>query len=125
MLPSISILEIDGRKALHVSTTTNTAASWRSTVLLTQGKYRFEALAKVAGVESLSNTNKGAGAGIRHSGIRKARDNKLEGSSGWEPLSYEFPVQHPEDEVQLLCELRASKGEAWFDLDSLRLIKLE
>jgi len=47
--------EVDGRKTLHILTTTNIASSWRSTVLLGQGKYRFEALAKVAGVESLSN----------------------------------------------------------------------
>jgi spore coat protein H len=118
-------VEIEGRKALHISTTTNTAASWRSTVLLTRGQYRFEALAKVAGVESLSNTNKGAGAGIRHSGIRKPRANKVEGDSGWVPLTYEFPVPHEEDEIQLLCELRAAKGEVWFDLGSLRLVKLE
>jgi hypothetical protein len=118
-------VEIEGRNALHISTTTNTAASWRSTVLLTRGQYRFEALAKVAGVESLSNTNKGAGAGIRHSGIRKPRANKVEGDSGWVPLTYEFPVAHEEDEIQLLCELRAAKGEVWFDLGSLRLVKLE
>jgi len=116
---------VDGRKTLHILTTTNTAASWRSSVLLNQGRYRFEALAKVAGVESLSNTNKGAGAGIRHSGIHKARTNKLEGNSSWEPLRYEFQVPHDEEEIQLLCELRARKGEVWFDLDSLRLIKLE
>jgi hypothetical protein len=118
-------VEIDGRKALRIFTTTNTAASWRSTVLLTRGKYRFEALARVASVESQSNTNKGAGAGIRQSRTRIARTNQLDGDSSWVPLTYEFPVQNEEDEVQLLCELRARKGEVWFDLDSLRLVKLE
>ena len=117
--------EVDGRKTLHILTTTNTAASWRSTVLLSQGKYRFEALAKVAGVESLSNTNKGAGAGIRHSKPRLPRSNKLEGDSSWQPLTYDFQVPFEEDEIQLLCELRAAKGEVWFDLDSLRLVKLK
>jgi spore coat protein H len=118
-------VQFDGRTALHISTTTNTAASWRSTVLLTRGKYRFEALARVASVESMSNTNKGAGAGIRHSGVRKPRTNQLDGTSSWMPLAHEFSVVHDEDEVQLLCELRAKKGEVWFDLDSLRLVKLE
>lgn len=118
-------VEVDGRRTLHILTITNTAASWRSTVLLSQGKYRFEALARVAGVVSLLNTNKGAGAGIRHSGIRKPRTNKLEGDSSWQALNYEFQVPHEEEEVQLLCELRASKGEVWFDLNSLRLVKLE
>lgn len=117
----------DGRQALHILTTnrmTNTSASWRASVLLTQGNYRFEALAKVAGVVSLMNTNKGGGAGIRHSGIRKPRTNQLEGDSSWMPLQYEFQVPYEEDEVQLLCELRASHGEVWFDLNSLRLVKV-
>lgn len=120
-------VKIDGRQALHILTTnrtTNTSASWRASVLLTQGKYRFEALAKVAGVVSLMNTNKGGGAGIRHSGIRKPRTNQLEGDSSWVPLEYEFQVPFEEDEVQLLCELRASKGEVWFDVDSFRLVKI-
>jgi len=117
--------EVDGRKTLHILTTTNIASSWRSTVLLGQGKYRFEALAKVAGVESLSNTIKGAGAGIRDSKPRQPRSNKLEGDSSWQPLTYEFQVPFEEDEIQLFCELRAAKGEVWFDLDSLRLVKLK
>jgi spore coat protein H len=120
-------VKIDGRQALHILTTnktTNTSASWRASVLLTQGNYRFEALAKVAGVVSLMNANKGGGAGIRHSGIRKPRTNQLDGDSSWVPLQYEFQVPYEEDEVQLLCELRASQGEAWFDLESLRLVKV-
>jgi hypothetical protein len=120
-------VKIDGRQALHILTTnktTNTSASWRASVLLTQGDYRFEALAKVAGVVSLMNTNKGGGAGIRHSGIRKPRTNQLEGDSSWVPLQYEFQVPYEEDEVQLLCELRASQGEVWFDLNSFRLVKI-
>ena len=104
---------------------TNTSASWRASVLLTKGHYRFEVLAKVSGVVSVLNTNKGGGAGIRQHGITKPRTNKLEGDSSWQPLAYEFQVAHEEDEIQLLCELRANKGEVWFDLDSLRLLKIE
>jgi hypothetical protein len=121
------LVKIDGRPALHILTTnkmTNTSASWRASVLLGEGNYRFEALAKVAGVVSLMNTNKGGGAGIRHSGIRKPRTNKLEGDSAWEKLNYEFELK-VEEEVQLLCELRATQGEVWFDLNSFRLLKLK
>jgi len=73
----------------------------------------------------LSNTIKGAGAGIRDSKPRQPRSNKLEGDSSWQPLTYEFQVPFEEDEIQLFCELRAAKGEVWFDLDSLRLVKLK
>ncbi len=120
-------VRIDGRQALHILTTnkmTNTSASWRATVLLGEGNYRFEALAKAAGVVSLMNTNKGGGAGIRHSGIRKPRTNHLEGDSNWETLNYEFEVKY-EEEVQLLCELRAKQGEVWFDLNSFRVVKVK
>jgi spore coat protein H len=118
-------VNFDGRPTLHIATTTNTAASWRTTVLLRQGTYRFEALARAANVVSQVNTNKGAGAGIRHSGIRTPRANKVEGTTAWSPLVYEFAVPTEEEDVTLLCELRASKGEAWFDLESLRLVKVK
>ena len=121
-------VQVDGRMALHIQTTnkmTNTSASWRADVLLAQGNYRLEVLAKVSGVVSLMNTNKGGGAGIRHSGIRKPRENKLEGNSSWEKLDYEFDVKAEEQEIQLLCELRATEGEVWFDEKSFRLVKVK
>ena len=120
-------VQIDGRQALHILTTnhmTNTSASWRASVLLGEGSYRFEALAKVSGVASMMNTNKGGGAGIRHSGITKPRKNSLEGDSGWQKLTYDFDLKY-EEEIQLLCELRATKGEVWFDEKSFRLEKVK
>jgi hypothetical protein len=120
-------VKMDGKDALHILTTnkmTNTSASWRASVLLPEGNYRLEALAKVAGVVSLINTNKGGGAGIRHSGIRKPRSNKLEGDSAWEKLTYEFDLK-VEEEIHLLGELRATQGEVWFDANSFRLMKLK
>jgi hypothetical protein len=121
-------VQIESRQALHILTTnkmTNTSASWRADILLPQGNYRFEALAKVSGVVSLMNTNKGGGAGIRYSGIRKPRENKLDRDSTWEKLDYEFDVKVEEQEIQLLCELRATAGEVWFDANSFRLVKVK
>lgn len=118
---------LDGRPTLHILTTnqtTNTAASWRANVLLTPGSYRFEALARAAGVVPVLNTNKGAGAGIRHSGSSTNRSNKLVGDTGWEKLEWNVPVKE-EREVELICELRATAGEVWFDLNSLKLVKVK
>jgi spore coat protein H len=117
----------DGRQTLHVLTTnktTNTAASWRANVLLHAGNYRFEAMAKAAGIVPVLNTNKGAGAGIRHSGISTNRLNKLIGDTGWEKLEYELRVKE-EREVELIAELRAMAGEVWFDADSFKLVKIQ
>lgn len=117
----------DGRQTLHVLTTnktTNTAASWRANVLLHAGNYRFEAMAKGAGIVSVLNTNKGEGAGIRHSGISTNRLNKLVGDTGWEKLEYDLRVKE-EREVELIAELRAKAGEVWFDADSFKLVKIQ
>lgn len=125
-------VEIDGRQALHVLTTnrmTNTMASWRAGVLLGEGIYRFEALARCAGVvpTPVTMTNdhkKGVGAGIRHSGTSKPRVNKLVGDMAWQKIEHSW-TNKAEAEVELLCELRATGGEVWFDLASLRLVKVD
>ena len=117
--------ESDGRRTLHIRTSSATFASWRSKLLLEGGRYRFEGFARAAGVVSTQNEKKGEGAGIRISGSEKPRSNKLSGDAPWQKLEYEFAVAAPSDEVDLVCELRASQGEAWFDPDSLRLVKLK
>jgi spore coat protein H len=96
-------------------------ASWRTTVVLAAGKYRFEARARAQGVQAL-NESKGAGAGIRISG--SDRTNKLDGTSGWTLLKHEFEVQEPSRSVELVAELRATAGQAAFDAASLRLVRV-
>jgi hypothetical protein len=96
-------------------------------VILPPGNYRFEARVRTAGVELLledlkdGQVLKGLGAGIRVSRAKQMRENKVVGDSPWQKLEYRFTVPSPPPEIELLCELRASAGEAWFDLDSLRL----
>ncbi len=116
---------VDGRETLHIQTTAETTASWRARVRLEGGRYRFEADAKSAGVVPVTTALKGEGAGIRISGSQTPRPNKLTGDAPWQTLSYEFDVMAPNDEVVLVCELRASRGEAWFDLESLKLVKVK
>jgi hypothetical protein len=40
-------------------------------------------------------------------------------------LSEEFEVTEGPKEVELICELRASAGDAWFGLDSLKMVQLQ
>lgn len=116
---------IDGRQALYIQTSELSAGSWRALVMLDPGEYRFEARVKVDSVVGVENPRKGEGAGIRHSGTTFARENELVGTSNWELLAHEFQVRVAGEEVILLCELRAAAGEAWFDLDSIRLVKVK
>jgi len=113
----------DDKRALHLRITQGQGIlSWRAKAFLPEGRYRFEALARTAQVIPLTNTvERGNGAGLRTSGDK--RTQQLAGDSPWTSLQHDFEVPAGGDEKELVCELRASRGEAWFALDSLRLVR--
>jgi spore coat protein H len=103
-----------------VATNGPTTASWRTRVALPVGKYFFEGDVRSAGVLVKTNaTDIGFGAGLRVSGGK--RENRIEGDAPWTPVRYS--LTNTIDEVELVCELRATRGEVWFDEDSLRLVR--
>jgi hypothetical protein len=97
-------------------------ASWRAKVMLEPGKYKFHGQAKAQGIAP-DESDIGAGAGLRISGGK--RTNKLTGDKDWTPLEHVFEVPGSETEVELVCELRATKGQVWFDTSSLRLARVK
>ncbi len=108
--------------ALHIVAGPRTSASWRTTALLERGSYRFEGRATVGGVKPLpSGLHQGAGLRIG-GGLRQA--GNMVGDSSWQLLGARFQVERPVQEIEFICELRASSGQAWFDLDSLRVVRL-
>ena len=109
---------------LKIQAKGQTVASWRRRLLLEAGKYRFEGQARAVGVSAVADS-KGEGAGLRISGTQEPRRNSLKGDAPWTKLSYEFSVPPGAGEVELICELRARKGEVWFDQDSLKLVKVK
>ena len=115
----------NGKATLHIAALGNSTASWRAKVLLERGNYRFEGFARCARVTPTRNDQKGEGAGLRISGTTQPRANKLAGDSPWKRLAFEFEVAPAVDSVELVCELRATRGEAWFDTDSLVLVRLK
>jgi spore coat protein CotH len=117
-------VEIEGRKTLHIFALTNGAASWQATVRLSPGRFRFEALAKARNVVRVANARHALGAGIRNESGGPPRISIVRSDSSWERLSYDFYVRE-DDEITLRCELSASEGEVWFDVESLRLVKVE
>lgn len=112
----------DNVKALAIRATASTTASWRARLLLPPGRFRFEARARGEGI-SATKDEKGEGAGLRISGSEQPRANQLAGTTGWQSLSYEFEARDG-GETTLVCELRARRGRVWFDLNSLRLTRL-
>lgn len=109
---------VDAKKCLHIRANGASAGSWRRTMNLPPGRYRFEARVKTAGVAAMDDA-KNKGAGIRISGGTKGPDS-AEGDSAWKSLGYDFEA--PGGDVILVAELRAQKGDAWFERDSLRLV---
>jgi hypothetical protein len=108
--------------SLHILARAGSGASWRTKVYLGRGRYRFEARVKVAGVKPLP-FGKFQGAGLRIVGnLRKSGD--VLGDANWRGLGEDFEVTEEAREVELVCELRAAGGEAWFGLESLRLVQI-
>lgn len=103
---------------LHISAKDACAASWRSRLTVENGQYRLEVNAKTQGVV-FNPKDAQSGAGLRISGRRLSR--KISGDSDWSTLVFDFGVDEDETEIEIVCELRAARGDVWFDLDSMKL----
>lgn len=112
----------DGKPTLHIKAEGASTASWRKNLSVDPGKYRVEVLARTAGVEPAPSAS-GEGAGVRISGGNRNGQNAAKGDTGWDVLKFEFDA--PGGDVILVAELRATKGEVWFDRESFRLVQLK
>ncbi len=108
--------KVQGKDCLRVIAEGQAQASWRRSIRLDAGRYRFHARVKTVGVRD------GDGVGLRISG-RDPAGEWLAGDSDWRAIDYEFEVPDEGDEVVLVAELRARHGEAWFAADSMRLVR--
>jgi len=111
-----------GVAALRLSASSETLAYWTTQALLKPGRYRFQGKARVSGVKPLPYGIH-QGAGIRVGGRVRKMDNLI-GDSSWREVETEFQVERDGEAVEFICELRASAGEAWFDLDTLKIVRL-
>lgn len=112
----LELAERDGRKVLQVAAGPGGGVgAWRTRVLLEAGAYRFEGNARTRGV------GRAGGVTLRISGTR---DLSIQASDDeWSLFSCSFAISQPLAEIELICEMRAGRGEAWFDLESLRLVR--
>lgn len=113
--------QMDGRETLHIRAEGETAGSWRKTFALPAGKYRFEVQARTAAVQP-SESSSGLGAGVRISGATRIGQNAAQGDSPWQTLAFQFEA--PGGDVVLVAELRAQKGEVWFDKKSFQIVRV-
>jgi hypothetical protein len=114
-------VEYDGARALRIGSADRSpcTGSWRCSVLLPPGRYRFEAKARCKDVVAGED---GGGVQLRRSG--QTGEQRLLGTQAWQVLGYEFALADEPQEVVLVAELRAASGQAWFRRDALRLVRL-
>ncbi len=118
-----SLAEIDteaGSKALQIRASGKEPclASWRLHVLLGPGEYTLRGAVRTRDVGKLDGDEPG-GAGLGVSGEPRAQN--LLGTNEPRVLVHRFTVREDRRRIELVLELRASAGEAVFDLDSLSL----
>jgi hypothetical protein len=113
---------VEGKHCLHIRADAAAAASWRRSIALAPGRYRFEAIVKTADVAA-GGDDTGEGAGLRISGGKRKGMNGVTGSAAWQKVAFEFDATG--GDVVLVAELRSGKGEAWFQTESLQLVKLK
>jgi hypothetical protein len=111
----------DHKNVLRIAAGAKTSASWRTTVRLKTGRYRFQGQVSVKEVNSLPFGNS-HGASLRVAG-KPQRSEELTKTSAWKELKIEFEVRAPEEVVVLICQLRAATGEACFDKATLSLVR--
>lgn len=117
-------VEFDGRPAYSIrrSELGEVIGSWRLTVMLGRGRYRVETNAKVSGVVPLKGDLL-RGVTVHRQG--EPAMQRLTGSQNWIPIADEFDIKEDQQQLELVLEIRAKYGQAWFDRDSLKLIRLE
>jgi hypothetical protein len=93
--------------------------SWRTQVLLEAGEYEFTGRLRAEDLQFDDNVTLG-GVTLRASGDRAPK--MLTEAPDWTAFTYSFSVAGLTD-IELLCELRASRGRVWFEADSLKLIR--
>lgn len=90
-------------------------ATLRSSLTLPAGRYRLSGRARTRGVDPLKD-DLGIGAGLRLTGVTGTQH--LEGDAPWSTLTHDFE-QGEDGPVEFIVELRANRGEAWFDIGTL------
>jgi spore coat protein H len=112
----------EGVGILYITASGNSVGSWRTSVVLDPGRYRFEGKIRTKDVKP------GSGGAINGALLRISGGAVSQGITGssdeWKSFAYPFQVTEDKAEVELVCELQASKGEAAFDTASLRVIPL-
>jgi hypothetical protein len=107
-------------RVLHlVARSGGTVAGFRAPIRLPSGHYILSGRVKTRDLDPVQD-DRGRGAGLRIGG--SSRSNSLAGTADWTLMRFDFDLPDGRD-LELVAEIRANRGEAWFDLNSLHLTR--
>jgi hypothetical protein len=118
--PAFSEFADAGGRKFRIAAPQGGIGSWRLGVPLAPGHYRFEGRVRTLGVVA-NPADAYGGVCLRVSGQRISQ--RLVGTWDWRTVAFEFDVEEGMTDVVLVAELRAARGEVWFDANSLRLVR--
>ena len=96
--------------------------TWHATVYLAPGRYRFEGEFMT---DAVAPVGPPATAGVSIHVLRGPRSERLSGTGSWKPLSATFNVGPGARRMEIVLEMRASKGTAHARVGSLKLTRVE
>ena len=108
-----------GRTLHLVARSGGTVAGFRAPIRLPSGRYTLSGRVKTRHLEPVKDS-RGRGAGLRIGGGGRA--NSVADTADWTRVSHDFELPEGRD-LELVAEIRANAGEAWFDLGSLHLTR--
>jgi hypothetical protein len=111
--------DFEGRNCFYVKAGLKKGGDFRLQLATGPGRYRLTGMVKTAGVIA-GKDEPDKGLRLRISGLNGVP--ALTGTSSWRTVSVEFSVA--ETDPVLVLELRADRGEAWFDRNSLTLTRI-
>ncbi|MGC9036276.1 MAG: CotH kinase family protein [Verrucomicrobiia bacterium] len=122
----LSKVKIGDKEALQIEVNGVAKAGFFSRVFLKPGVYRLEAMVKAEGVAGANDNEFGARLSASIDSKSQSPAHRIWGTtSGWTKLSYEFEIMSVGKEVELMCELNSPSGKAWFDANSIQLIRVK
>ncbi len=121
--------EQGGAICLHARFNNDAAVIWNASLRLAPGRYRFEGRIRTRDLVPLRFGQR-HGANFRVAG-RDAAGTGLVGTRDWTMQSVELDLRNASGAsrepvgVEFVCEARGRSGDAWFDVESLTLQRLE
>ena len=115
----IETAKLDGIDTLYIQAQApDSVASFRAMIRLPIGKYEVRGRLRTQGIQPAPDQRYPGGAAFRLSGGDHVR--LFTGDTGWTEFVHPFQIHDPRD-IEMVAEIRAHAGEAWFDLKSLQL----